>query len=674
MDPCDPKTNASVARAAVIEKLLVPGKMIAHMKQSELCDLLITCTNKQLPDPPLMTKPKKFGKYMISVYIKSPLKAREIAILLGKPSLTQLKAIASKLGVFTNSDNLKDKILTKLASDGIPEPIRFVAKGAAVAPRVFGVNVNREKVEENNRGVPNRENNRGVPNREKVKSNTGRFNLNTKRHHIVINQAQSRNAPQVAGAVAIANRRNKRVFVKPQNFNQRPEPSYEIASQQQQILMRRQKEAHNAARFGVPYGGEYTRERMNLEKQRQQLALEIRKAQQNKELMARRMEFNARMKKLSEMEKQLANKAKAPTNMNKLKKNLENAQKVIAELKQKPQNASTQAKIANTQAKVLVMNSQVAATHVNVVPKAVEAAKQVKNLPEPEQQKVVENVVKNLAPVAVTNSQKAFVNKVEKLVENKQPAEAARVVEKEANLEFNTEKAKRVVGKAWNVTKGAAGAVASGAKAVAGAASNLYKKATRPLTVEEKRAILNKLLQNSSVSNVNKVKIRAIHNLVNFPKMTSVKNVTEYYNKLIKNKNYSEIAQRAEQYGGIRGSLLNLRKMAVNKKNDRLVELINRFQGSNGGAKRISNTTNSNMYDRLQEVRAELQSQGNKKMNKEDLKEILNTFNIPNAKIEEILEGIPSSNVTGVAADNAIAIVAAEAAQPKNSRQGLQNP
>ena len=638
MDPCDPKMNVSVARAAVINKLLVPSKIAAELKQSELCDLLRMCETKQLPDPPLMTRPKKVGNYMISIYIRSPLNVKEtVALLSNDSSVGKIKKIAEKLEMFTNGDNLKQRILAKLASDGIPEPIRFLSKGQIQKNVVNRVNNGTNRV---NNGT-NRSNN--GENRVNNGKNLGdnKFNLSTAKHHITIGRNNFKENQQ---QYAIGNRRNKRIMTGPLNYAR--EPSYQIASQRQQY-----QTDSNRSRYG--YGGgssnRLMRERMALNQEKQKLAIDMRKAQQNKELESKRREFNERVKKLTNMEKQLANKLKVAvpvpvptTNMNKLKKNLVNAQKVIANLKTKPQNATVKAKLNNVRVQVLNMNNQVAVTQIATIPRVIEAAKQARSLPEDQREQAIQTVITNLKPVAVTNAQTQYVAKLEKLVANKKTSEAINSIEKETNVQFNSEKVKKMrelLGKAG-------GAIAGGAKAVAGGAAALYRKATKTLTIQEKRALLNKLLGNNSISNTNKVKISAVRNLTNFPKMKSVNNVTAYYNKLVKNKNYTEIAAIAEQYGGVKGSLANLRKIGVNKKNKRLTELINRFQGSNGGVARISKNTNIKRYDILQQAIVEIEKKGNAKLSKDELRKLFKSFGIETTVIDEILEYISDDSAS----------------------------
>lgn len=692
MDPCDPKTNVSVARAAVIDNLLVPSKIVANLTQSELCDLLKTCGTKHLPDPPLMTRPKRVGKFMISIYIRSPLNAKETEMLLrSKPNPTKLKNIAEKLGVFVNGENLKQRILSKLSADGIPEPIKYsatdkVQKNVPVlnnTPKNFnmGSNTPRNLNGGNRINTPRNLNNtpRNLNNTPRNLNNTPR-NLNqgniptsSRRLTLTPNNFKENQQPQYA----LPSGKNKRIVAGPWNYARGP--SYQIASREQQQLMKQYQTYSNAARYGVPYGGssnKLMRERLALNQERQKLALNMRKAQQNKELNAKRREFNERVKKLSNMEKQLANKLKAapapqapapvlpapvpPADMNKLKRNLANAQKIITELKQKPQNAVVVAKLNNAKARVLVMNNKVAVTQAVTVPKVIEVAKQAKELPEDKQKQVVQQVIANLKPVATTNAQTQYVAKLEKLVNEKKTSEAINSIEKETNVQFNSEKVQKMKNLIGKVASG----VASGAKAAAGGASYLYRKVTRTLTIEEKRALLNKLLQNSSVSNANKVKIKAIQNLTNFPKMKSVENVTAYYNKLMKNKNYAEIAAIAEQYGGIRGSLANLRKIGVNKKDERLVELINRFQGANGGAARVSKAANVNRNARLQEVIIELEKSKKSAINRSELEKLLKQFKI---NPTNVLANVPGNQVP---TEQAIAAIQSDAAVSQSLNSG----
>jgi len=684
MDPCDPKANITLARAAVIEKLLIPAKMVTNMRHTELCELLRTCQNKQLPDPPLMTKPKKIGKYMISVYLKSPLTAKETATLLGTPTVPQLKKIADKLGLFSNGDNLKERVLSKLADDGIPEPIRFLAKGAKTVAMSPNINsMNRENLNSANEGnnrnnSGNRENrnrnrnrnqanevnnlnsaNEGNRNIRNIVNNGNReFNMNMGRHRITVN---NRNFMPPQQQVEIGDRRNKRIYAGPMNFATREGPRYNIAS----------RANRNRAAGNYEYQRRLMMAQANIEKQKQNLALQMRKAQQNKELASKKNEFNKKLKQLANAEKELVNKLKtsasapAPvpvSNMNQIRKNLIETQKLIASLKQRPQNNATRAQIATTQVKANVMAGQIAATHVEVVPKVVNAAIQASN-----NKAAVSNIIKvNLEPMAVTEDQKAFVNDVKKLIQENKTEEAVTKIQNEAPKRFNTEKAQKLLATLWGATKrtGRAirGAVAGTGRVLGGAVTGtgralgkLYTSATRKPTVEEKRAILNKLLANSSISNENKVKIKTIRNLTSFPKLKTVDNVRAYYNKIVKNKNYKNIANMAEQYGGIRGSLANLRKIAVNKKNTRLMELINRFP-----AKNISNTNETNQYNRLQEVRAELQGRGNKNMNIDEIIKSITNHQISNAKKEEIRNLLPPSGpIKADVADQAVATVSA---------------
>jgi membrane protein involved in colicin uptake len=477
----------------------------------------------------------------------------------------------------------------------------------------------------------------------------------------------------------------------------------------------------------------------NIERQKQNLALQMRKAEQNKELASKKNEFNKKLKQLANAEKELINKLKSASsapapvpvsNMNKLKKNLVDAQKVIANLKQRPQNNATRAQIATTQTRANVMAGQIAATHVAVVPQVVNAATQVSNgksavsiiikknldpIAITVEQKAFVNdvkrlvqenktdeavakiqleankkfnaenvkriladivaeqvastrglnniVKKNLEPIAVTEDQKVFVKEVNKLIQENKPEEAIRKIQTEAPKRFNTEKAKKLLSSVWGATKMAGGAV-GGAVVGAGRATGrvmgkLYNKATRKITIAEKRALLNKLLVNSSISNENKVKIKAVQSLTNFPKLKSVDNVRAYYNKILKNKNYQEIANRAEQYGGIRGSLANLRKIAFNKNNDRLLELINRFQSSNGGASRISNNNATNHYNKLQEVQAELQGKGDDEMSREEVVKLLKQY-LSNAEISNIMANVAGERFKASEVEEAVAMASAE--------------
>ncbi len=720
MDPCDPKTNVSVARAAVIDNLLVPSKIVANLTQTELCDLLKTCGTKQLPEPPLMTRPKRVGKYMISIYIRSPLNVKETEILLrSKPNPSKLKSIAEKLGVFVNGENLKQRILSKLSADGIPEPIKYsatdrvqknvpVLNNTAQSFKLANTpkNSNFNNTGKNLNGGGNRVNggenringgeNRINGDENRVNGGVSRvnggvsrvnggvsrvngggnrkFNMSRSRLTLTPNNFKPNQQPQYA----LPSGKNKRIVAGPWNYARGP--SYQIASREQQQLMKQYQTSRNAARYGVPYGGSsnrFMRERMALNQERQKLALNMRKAQQNKELNAKRREFNERVKKLSNMEKQLANKLKAapqpaptprppapvpPSDMNKIKRNLANAQKIIIELKQKPQNAAIVAKLNNAKARVLVMNNQVAITQAVTVPKVVEVAKQAKALPEDQKQQAVQQVIAELKPVATTNAQTQYVAKLEKLVAEKKTSEALNSIEKESNVQFDSEKVRKMKNLIGKAASGVAGAVSGGA-------SYLYRKVTRTLTIEEKRALLNKLLKNSSVSNANKVKIKAVQNLTNFPKMKSVENVAAYYNKLMKNKNYAEIAAIAEQYGGIRGSLANLRKVGVNKKDERLVELINRFQGANGGAARVSRAANVNRNARLQEIIIELEKSNKPTINRSELEKLLKQFKIDPTNV---LANVPGNEVKKEAAVAAVQTVAATASL--NSGPGSEAP
>jgi hypothetical protein len=182
MDPCDPKMNISVARAAVMNRLLVPQKLVLNLTHTELCNLLKTCKDKQLPEPPLMTNPRKSG---IKIYIKSPITAKETEILLSrKPNTRKLEDIAEKLGVFTNGNNLKERILSKLAADGIPEPIKSRAKSTTTTKPIVNsgnrVNSGNQRVNSGNQGVNS--GNQGV------NSGNSKFNMSTNRHHITLNQ------------------------------------------------------------------------------------------------------------------------------------------------------------------------------------------------------------------------------------------------------------------------------------------------------------------------------------------------------------------------------------------------------------------------------------------------------------------------------------------------------
>jgi hypothetical protein len=171
--------------------------------------------------------------------------------------------------------------------------------------------------------------------------------------------------------------------------------------------------------------------------------------------------------------------------------------------------------------------------------------------------------------------------------------------------------------------------------------------ANKKLTIEEKRALLNAIKQNG-LSTEQKMRIKAIRGLPNFPQMTTIEEVDEYYRKLLENRNYAEILERAKSYGGLTGSLDNLEGVVLaqdpKKQNKRLLELIKRFKAVNGGGAAILAQTNATAkFDLLQQVIAELQKKG-KPMKRDELEKLLGAYKVPQTVVDKILAELSSNS------------------------------
>jgi hypothetical protein len=179
MNICDSKTNIAVARTAVMQELLLPPKMIDDLSQKELCNLLLLCKNERLPSAPFMLKPRKVGKYMISVYSDSPFTAVEYSKLLGAPNLRQVRVLAEKIDIaFTSTqtvDDIQEAIFDKLVKMGVPEPIRIHMRESKSSEKAgdFG-----NLGSNSNSGYNRNSNSNSVSNRNSTSSSNSNFTNN----------------------------------------------------------------------------------------------------------------------------------------------------------------------------------------------------------------------------------------------------------------------------------------------------------------------------------------------------------------------------------------------------------------------------------------------------------------------------------------------------------------
>ena len=202
MNICGSKTNIAFARDAVKTELLLPDDMIKDLKKSELCNLLKLCKNDRLPAAPFMSEPVKVGNYMIAVYVHSPFTPAEFGKLLGKPepTLRYIKKLAEKLGVdtFTSEDGvteIKNIIINKLMSMGIPEPIRVHLKESKTAM----ANGNMGEVAQNNNAVRNNANGGPVNNNNSARVNNGSGNNSARNNNSARVNNGSSNVPSNNG-------------------------------------------------------------------------------------------------------------------------------------------------------------------------------------------------------------------------------------------------------------------------------------------------------------------------------------------------------------------------------------------------------------------------------------------------------------------------------------------
>ena len=163
MDPCGPKTNVAVTRAAAMTRLLMAPNNASNKSKAALCGALNRCSGTSLPLPP-MTKTTIQG-YDVYTAIDSPLTALQFTKLFRGEGLGP---IASRLGISAKGVDkklLKSYIVEKLRSMGVPEPLRIKAplKKSVVQPmtdQLLHTNTNASDTGVANANANNRNGNR----------------------------------------------------------------------------------------------------------------------------------------------------------------------------------------------------------------------------------------------------------------------------------------------------------------------------------------------------------------------------------------------------------------------------------------------------------------------------------------------------------------------------------
>ena len=633
MDPCNPKTNISIARAAVMDTLFLNAKEIDHLSQTDLCKLLTICRENALPYPPLMKPCRVIGKYRISVSVISPLNAKDYVILLGNPTIIQLKKIAEKVDIFytnENRDNLRKFIINRLIQLEIPEPIKEPTKSHKVIASVSNVGFNNLTHRNNSNSQRdnnlNRQNNvNNLTHRNNISNSNHHNNNNTKspqkliNHHMYMNQKPKNNT---SVAVPYLTKPIQRLSVSQQNFIPKQVQTYGIAPK-----------GYNQYRGSDRNRYKYENERRKLDNYKRRLQNEYKRANQSRMNNAKKTEFAERMKKLANMEKQYANKLKlvsapvvvqassrAPVqvpgiNTNKFKQSM----KTIETLQTQPRNAQAQTQMQILQARQNVLN-----VHAVTLPVIISGIADIRLLPENKRQQAFLNVSKQVEKVAATQEQKKLVETIKKISEKPSitESEIASIETQTKNL-FNKNKINKFTSGILSGLGGTGRGIMTG---VSAGTSKLFTK--KPVkTIANKRTVLNRMLNNSSLTNEQRLKILAVRNLSNLPNLPYVANVERYYKTRMENANFKNISEMAKKYGGLRGSMSNLRRQAVNGGNTNLVTLIDRFQ-------------KKTINEELKTVATILSQQPNTEITKTQVVEVLTNAGINKASIEEIIANI----------------------------------
>ena len=129
MDPCNPNTSLNYARSQVKVNYNLNNVYAKRLKKRNICSIYTRCKNaKTLPPLKLST----YEGYVFLIDPRSPLIARDYAILLGRPKKVDVKRIAKKIKLVHIKNKTKKVLLVnifgKLRKMKITEPIRLNTK------------------------------------------------------------------------------------------------------------------------------------------------------------------------------------------------------------------------------------------------------------------------------------------------------------------------------------------------------------------------------------------------------------------------------------------------------------------------------------------------------------------------------------------------------------------
>jgi hypothetical protein len=141
MDPCNPGVDVKNARSYIRVKMGIPKALVEGASKEAICRAIKRCKKTAgTPMPPMMSD--RVGNH--TIYYHNPrgieLKGKDYKdLLVGKPTLKDLKRVAKKLGLSdlaTDALTLKGTIINLLKDAKTPEPIMIPAKKRTGSPTV----------------------------------------------------------------------------------------------------------------------------------------------------------------------------------------------------------------------------------------------------------------------------------------------------------------------------------------------------------------------------------------------------------------------------------------------------------------------------------------------------------------------------------------------------------